>query len=987
MASKRTGVVAACLALAVLLLGTFAASAQEATKGEIRGTVKDSEGGVLPGVTVTAVHVETGQTRSTVTTESGVYRLPALMLGAHIVTAELQGFATIKREGITVGLGQVLTIDFTLQLAGVSESITVTGEAPLVDSTKAEVAGLLQPSQILNLPLMGRNWMELGFIMPGVTSTVIHPRGVATGRGDVLSQNVIIDGVDSREECCNRSNGTHSQEAIAEFRIISNTYTAEYGRTTSSVLTAVTKSGSNSINGTGFYLFRDESLDKPDFFTKVAEPLDYYQTGGSVGGPIKQDRAFFFGALERQFDSRTGFSTTGFPQLDSHKVPLRAWQNYALGKADLQFRGNQHVSAKYYYWYQDDVNGSVVSTRGVEGRNTPWGTTDRTMTNHGVAINHTWAGKQRLNEFTFGWVFLDWLWTGKHGIPVPGGWRNPEVDIPRLELPSYSIGFQTAVPQDPAYEYKFQFKDNVSFFTDWHGSHDIKVGADVIYGWMNIGWFINSRGQLNFVRDPADPFNFNTYPEPTRFQMRLGRPGVACPDNITDRAQKEFDRGGSCAWYFPVHNFIYAGFVQDNWRPVQRLNLNLGLRYEIETGALVPDYIERYKPELNPQIPHPDKSDRNNIGPRVGFSYDLRGTGKTLLRGGAGMYYGSINFNRTFNKLTADGWNMISVDQPFPTRQPCFQGHTLEEAITQNPRLLLPGCGSQGFDQLYAGSSKAIGAFDPDYQVERAILSNIGFAHQLTDDMAIEADFVYNTTGPDKAASDTNLFFDPATGGPKDPARFGRPDGRFTAVTTQASWGKSIYKALILQVNKRLRQNYQFQANYALTGNTDNLGFGPSPQPDNPFNRGEWGWSEGSTRHRLSINGVVDKLPLGLQLSGVFLAYSGIHYDDRVRGDFWNLGRTTSRTFRQPDGTIVTLERNSLVGKSFAKLDLRVAKWFRLGGDRQVGLIAEFFNVLNHKNYGSYGGTRGTATYQQPLRNPSNQFAPRQTQLGVRVSF
>lgn len=975
------------LAATLVLAATLPARAQEATKGEIRGTVRDQEGGVLPGVTITATHVGTGETRTAVTGEAGVYRLPALALGSHVLTAELPGFATIKREAVTVGLGQVLTLDLTMQVASLSESVTVTGEAPLVDATKVEVAGLLQPSQILNLPLMGRNWMELGFIMPGVTSTVIHPRGVATGRGDVLSQNVIIDGVDSREECCNRSNGTHSQEAIAEFRIISNTYTAEYGRTTSSTLTAVTKSGTNAVHGTGFYLFRDESLDKPDFFTHVAEPLKYYQSGGSVGGPVQQDSVFFFGALERQFDSRTGFSTTGFPQLDGYKVPLRAWQNYALGKVDMQFRGNQHLNAKYYYWHQDDLNGSVVSTRGVEGRSTPWATTDRLMTNHGIAVNHTLAGKKRLNEFTFGYVWLDWLWTGKHGIPVAGGWRNPEIDIPRLELPSYSMGFNTAVPQDPAYEYKFQFKDNLSFFPDWHGTHDVKVGVDVILGWMNIGWFLNSRGQLNFLRDPADPFDFNTYPEPTRFQMRVGRPGVACPDNTSSRAQKEFDRAGSCAWYFPVHNFIYAGFIQDNWRPTSRLNLNLGLRYEIETGALIPDYFERYKPQLDPQIPHPTKSDRNNIGPRFGFSYDARGDAKTLVRGGTGVYYGSVNFNRTFNKQTADGWNMINVDVAFPTRQPCFQGHTLSEAITQNPRLLLPGCGSQGFDQLYGGASKAIGAFDPNYQVERAILSNIGLAHQVTGDLAIEADFVYNVTGPDKAATDTNLFFDPATGGPKDPARFGRPDPRFTSVTTQGSWGKSIYKALIVQVNKRMRHNYQVQANYALADNRDNLGFGPSPQPDNPFNRGEWGWAEGAARHRLAVNGVLDGLPLGLQLSGVFLAYSGIHYDDRVRGDFWNLGRTTSRTFRDADGTIVTLPRNDLVGKSFAKLDLRLTKWFRLRGERQVGLIGEFFNVLGRANYGGYGGTRGTATYQQPLRNPSNQFAPRQTQLGVRVSF
>lgn len=976
------------LAAVFVMAAVLPAQAQDATKGEIRGVVNDSSGGVLPGATVTAVHVQTGETRSTVSTETGLYRLPALSVGAYVVTAELQGFSTLKREGITVGLGQTLTVDFTLEVGGISESVTVSGEAPLVDATKTEVGGLLEPAQILNLPLMGRNWMELGFVMPGVTSTVIHPRGVATGRGDSWSQNVIIDGVDSREECCNRSNGTHSQEAIAEFKIINNNFPAEYGRSTSSILTAITKSGTNAVHGTGFYLFRNQNLDKPDFFTQIAEPLKYYQTGGSVGGPIRKDQAFFFGAFERQFDSRTGFSTTGFKQLDSYKVPLRAWQNYALAKVDVQFRGNQHLNAKYYYWHQDDLNGSVVSSRGVEGRLTPWSTSDRLMTNAGVAVNHTWAGQKRLNEFTFGWVWLDWYWYGKHGIPVPGGFRNPEVDIPAISTPSFNMGLGTSL-QDPAYEYKYQFKDNLSFFFNWHGDHDLKVGVDMIFGWMDIGWFLNSQvGSLTFLQDPVDPFDFNSYPEPSRFTMGVGRPNALCPDNVSARAKKAFDQVGSCAWWFPVRNFVYAGFVQDTWKPNAHLNLNLGVRYEIETGAMVPDYLERYQPKLDPQIPHPTHSDRNNVGPRLGFTYDLRGDSKTLLRGGGGVSYGSFNFNRTFNKLTKDGWMTIVADQRFPTRQPCFQGHTLAEAITQNPKLLLPGCGLLSFDQLYAAATKAIGAIDSSFQLDRAIQATIGFTHQISDDLALDADFVYTTTGPDRLETDTNLFFDPATGGPKNPSIFGRPDPRFAGISTQQSWGKSIYKGLQISLNKRLRQNYQYQVNYMLASSRDNIPAGSGPgQPDNPFDRGEWGPSAGSSRHRLSANGTISELPFGLQLSAVLLAYSGIHYDNRVQGDFWNLGRSTSRSYRQPDGTIVTLKRNSNVGEPFAKLDMRIAKWFELGADRRVGVIAEFFNVLNRKNYGSYGNVLGSRTYQQPLRNPSNQFAPRQTQLGVRVAF
>ena len=980
---KRSGL---ALATVGLVLGV---SASAWAQGEIRGTVVDTGGGILPGVTITALQVDTGETRTAATSDIGVYRLPALALGPYVITAELQGFAAVKRDGITLGLGQTLTVNFTMDVSGVQETITVTGEAPLINVTTAEVAGLLQPVQIENLPILGRNWMDLGMLMPGVTSTATHTRGVATGRGNAWAQAVIIDGVDSRDECCVRYMGQHSQETIAEFRIIANNFSAEYGRSSGYVLSAVTKSGTNVLHGTGFYLFRDEQMDKVDFFTNRKEPIKYYQVGGSIGGPIKQDRIFFFGGLERAYDERTGFSQTGFPELDNVKVPVTAWQNYALAKVDMQARGSQRLSAKYYYWHQDDFNGSLFAgagtSGGVSGKITPWAASDGLMNNHGVAINHTWPGGKWLNEVTFGFTYNNWYWKSKSGVPVrDGGFTNPEIDIPWIEAPSFNMGTQTATPQDPAFERKVELKNHFSYIK---GRHDLKIGGNMVLGRFDLGWFRQTRGQLNFVQDPVDPFDFNRYPEPTRFQMSLGRPTALCPDNVGDRVQQEFDRLGSCGWYAPMPFRIFGGFIQDNWTVTRDLTLNLGVRYEVEDGNFALDYLDRVKPQLDPQIPHPTRNDRNNIGPRTGFSYRFRGSDKTVIRGGSGLYYNTTILNVPLNKLVNDGWNTILADQPFPTRQPCFEGHTLEEAITHNPKLLLPGCGALSFDQLYGGAAKAIWQMDPDYETERAIQSSIGVAHEVFGDMAIEADFVYIRGDDGNFATDTNLFFDPETGGPKDPRVFGRPDPRFTSITTMGSHGKSRYRALMLRVNKRLRQNYQFQANYTLAKSTDTVGGGSSPQPDNPFNREEWGPSENTTTHRLTVNGTIDRLPLGLQVSGILLAYSGFYYDDRAAGDIWNLGRATSRGYRTPDGTLVLLARNSNIGDAFVKLDLRVARWFTLGRDVRIGAMAEFFNVLNHKNYGAYGTILGSRTYQQPVRIASAQFAPLKTQVGVRLTY
>jgi hypothetical protein len=195
------------------------------------------------------------------------------------------------------------------------------------------------------------------------------------------------------------------------------------------------------------------------------------------------------------------------------------------------------------------------------------------------------------------------------------------------------------------------------------------------------------------------------------------------------------------------------------------------------------------------------------------------------------------------------------------------------------------------------------------------------------------------------------------------------------------SWGEAEYKALSVRVNKRLSHGYQFQVGYTLASARNNTG------PDNPFDRDDWGPVSGTQRHRLSVNGMW-QLPWDFQLSGVMLTYSGPFYDDRVSGDFWGLGRGTSRAFRQPDGTVVFLEKGANNGDPFAKLDLRLTKRFRLGATRDLALSLDAFNALNRVNFNDWGNNRSAPqTYRQPLRNLNKQFAARQLQLGLRYTF
>lgn len=986
-AAKLFGIVSS--ASIMVCLAVSSVSAQEATRGEIHGTVLDTSSGVLPGATITALHVATGETRTAVTSERGLYRLPALALGAQVITCELSGFRTVRREGVTLGLGQSLSVDFTMEVGTLEESITVTGAAPVIGTVKAEVAGLLLPDQIASLPLMGRNWMELGMIMPGVSSTITGVRGPSSGRDGQSNDAMIIDGVDSRNECCGRSSGSHSQDAIAEFKLITNNFSAEYGRSTSSVMTAVTKSGANKPSGAAFYFTRRQKLESPDHFSHTTDPLTYYQTGGTLGGPVLKDRLFFFTSFERQFDEGIGFSSTGFQELDSFKVPTRNKQNFFLAKGDWLPSRGQRVSVKYYKWDQNDMNGrSILGGARLGGAKTPWSVSDQLASNWGIVVNHNYSRSTWLNEFNFGYVWSDWLYTPKTGVPIPRGIRNPEIAIPYLVTPSFQMGTQTNLPQD-GLEFKFDFKDTVSRFFNFKGDHELKMGVNIIHGRFDLAWFLLTRGQITFTGDPSNPFDFNSYPEPTRYLQGMYRPGetVSCPDKFrTEVSRLETQRLGSCAAYLPIPLDIYSGFVNDNWRLSPNLTMNLGVRYDFEKGPFLTDYVEKYKPQLNPQLPHPTRNDSNNVAPRVSIAYKPGGSDKTVLRTGAGVFFGSTVLNRSLNKLVNSGWGATQADVSFPTRQPCFAGHTLEEAITKNSALLLPGCGALNFEQIYASGRKSAETFDPNLQMDRSIHLSAGFGRELANNMGVEVDFVYQHMGPHGAGNDVNLFLDPATGGPKNPAIFGRPDPRFTSIVTYGDWARANRKALEVRFNKRFSHRYQAQANYTLNYMRDNVGGGWSSQPDNPFARDEWADSFNSQRHRLSVNGNVE-LPLGLELSGVFITYSGVAYDDRARGDIWNLGRGTSRGIRNAAGTITFLQRNSNRGEPFAKVDLRLAKWLKLGATRELGLIFEGFNVLNKANYFSYGDIQGSRTYKQPLRDLSPQFAARRGQLGIRYRF
>src|SRR5207247_9142504 len=283
-----------------------------------------------------AVHVETGTSRTTTTAANGGYLMPSMPLGTYRVTAELSGFSTVIREGCRVGVSESVAINFTMKVATLQETVTVTGESPLVDTKKSELTGPVVPEQVQALPLNGRNWLDLVSMVPGARGNPGDIRAGASG-GDAARYQ--MDGLSVTGQGTGGETQSYSQEIIAEVEVLTNRYDAEYGRGTGAVVNAATKSGTNRYRGSAYYYLRDDSLNTKDFVTGAVTPLHQPQEGFTLGGPLVRDRAFFFGSYEYQKASITNRPSTGLSGFDVN-IPAPQTRHLMSARVDDQLNGH-----------------------------------------------------------------------------------------------------------------------------------------------------------------------------------------------------------------------------------------------------------------------------------------------------------------------------------------------------------------------------------------------------------------------------------------------------------------------------------------------------------------------------------------------------------------------------------------------------------------------------------------------------------------------
>ncbi len=906
----------------------------QVAQAELRGTVVDQGGGVLPGATITATHVDTGTARTTITSATGAYVMPALPIGVYNVTAELAGFTTVSKQGIRLSVGEAASLDFTLKVATIAETITVQGEAPLVDTKKSELAGSVEQRQVENLPVNGRDWLGLVALVPGARG---NPGAIQVGASGSDMAKYQVDGVDVTNQCCGGSNQGYSMENVEEFKVETNRYDAEYGRVNGAVINAVTKSGTNTIRATGFGFYRQDHFfgpfhDAPNFFTGQIAPFDQKQTGINSGGPIVKNRAFYFASFEYQKLSATVRPNTGFAQFDVN-VPADTTTWY------WTFRGDYQPNAAHRLFARGSVYDWTQLNQGVGGTSTVSAGYSRPSKNHDLSLGDTWVITSRaVNEVRAGFSAID-------------NRLDSNCVCVQYSFPSAILGSPTNSPQWWK-EMNIQVTDLFSYFVpSWHGEHSLKTGFQFFRPHFWGAFPDPASGQFVFTKDPANFNDPSTFPAPSRYSIPLGDTS------------------------YTIMNPTYGAFVQDNWTLSKKLTLNLGVRYDLETGTSNTDV-------QNPIQPGPRPLDTNNVAPRVGFAYDRRGDGRTVVRGGVGRYFDKVMLNLTSNERRSILGEYLNVNIVNPSLANPLNGLTFQDYKNQH---------------IPAG----LVILDNNYQTPQADQYSIGLAQQFAAGYAMQLDYIHTKGINEPMTPSINYFEDPATGLPLNPAKYGRPYPGYTTVTMTTSTGKSQYDGLQFGFSGRKAWT-TIGLTYTLSRTLDNHNGNRGGTPTNWYNLAdEYTYSQSDQRHRLVANAVF-LLPYHVQASAIMfvgsprpinvgtnldpfgLGYTGRWLDsagDTVPRDSERTG--CSACFPVKVNGVTTYEGVSGWDR---KLDLRFAKSIKVQHYTLQGML-DIFNALNITNVTGYGTNYFSKTYLQPSVSTNLFYQPRQIQLGFRISY
>jgi len=982
------------LLLVVLALMPVAALAQS-SNGSISGTITDDSGAAVPGVTITATNLATSIARTTVSNGAGHYDSPPLVPGTYRVTAELSGFQPVKHDNVVVNVGTAVTIDMKLK-AGVSETLTVSASAPLIETTRSQVSSVVSEKSIENLPVNGRNFIDFVLTTPGV---VRDPRGgdisFAGQRGTLNS--VVVDGADNNNTFFGQSLGRtgsgrapyqFSQDAVKEFQVNNNAYSAEYGRAGGAVINVVTKSGTNQFDGTAFDFYRDKKYRANDYLNVIrnAAPSPYHfnQYGGSVGGPIVPDRHFFFVNVDAQRNSipnATFLGGSNYPT-DPAAVAAVAFitpkavpysqnqnQNVFLIKTDSEVTASNHVSFR--------LNRQTFTGVNFENGG-PQSSPEHTGNSLVNTSTYSMVGDTIISNSLFNEVRAQYA---KDREPGLANSSDPEATIRQNGSTVLVIGRNSFSPRETTI-HRRQIADTLTY--SWN-AHTFKGGFD--YDKDHIFNFFpgNFSGVYTFA-------SLSDFPnKPATYLQNFPGAGTNGPTTYPDLTDISF-------------------FASDEWRIRPSLTINAGLRSDKQNFA-------------QPSIKNPDAQllaagldtsriheDSNNIGPRIGFAWTPGNDGRTIVRGGYGIFYGRTPAIMIGTGHSQNGIQVLSIQFPTPNLFPVWPNRydTLPASLASLPQNIF--------------------VFAPDFQNPKVQQSSLGFERGLTNDLTVGVTYQYVKGSDLPRTADINIanpttatigLYDSTGTNQTGTAQYTkyttRPFTAFNRVLEFQSNGHSQYNGITFDLQKRFSSNWQARLAYTYSHAKDDHpdativvpGVDDAREAQDALNIGdEWGWSDTDVRHRIVLSGVwnlayADKLQgavahallSGWSLSAIVSYQSGQPYSAMVNGDLNNDG---NRVNDRVPGTA----RNSLRFPSLTSIDPRLTREIKLFGAARLQLIAEAFNVTNRSDvtrlrntaYNLSGGklvavanniVAPTTGYQ----SPSADLGPRTYQFAAKFLF
>jgi Carboxypeptidase regulatory-like domain len=956
--------------LALLGLAAVPARAQ-VDQGAIEGTCVDQSGAAVPGVSVQAKNLATGATYTVTSNTSGLFGFPVVLVGTYEIQAEKAGFATVTQRPVVVTVGGRVGLTLTMPVAAQATHVTVSGAAPIIETTQSAVATTVDSRQVANLPVNGRNFMDFVLLTPGVTYDYSRQGDISFAGQRGTLNSLLVDGSDNNNTFFGQALGRtgsgrapyqFSEDAVQEFQVNSNSYSAEYGNAGGAVINVVTKSGTNQFHGAGFWFYRDRSMNANDLVSKnrglTKAPYHFNQFGGDIGGPIVRDRAFFFFDYDGQrntlpnvvflnlpsnFALSSDTTVAGFQQAAINYLTARdaSWsrtqnQDVYLGKVDIRLNANQLLTAR---WNSQRFRGANFENGGSQNALEHTGASN--VTTDTITVSHTWT----VSPTVVNVARLTWL---RDDEPGAANSNNPEAVVRESGQTALTVGRNFFSPRFTNIN-RQEYGDTVSWV---HGRHTWKFGA-------------------SFLRDRIGNFFPGSFSGQFTFQSLecFGRSLAGMTDTCAAGDVSFSEAFGGIGTTGPLtkpNKYDESFFAQDEWRLRPNFTLNLGLRYDVEF---------LHQPEtLNPSPTllalgiHTNfiNTDANNIAPRVGFAWSPLASNRLVVRGGFGVFYGRTTSITEATATSNNGLNIQNISFPF-SEIPNYPDNICG-APTNTPSCAPPS--GPGI----APSTPTLFIFSPDYVEPYVMQASFGIEYELTKDTALTISYlgvrgVHLTRSRDinlPTPTPTNIAIANTTT-PLTYLKFvgARPIPGFFRVERFESTANSIYHGLTVQLQKRFSNNFQLAGAYTFGKVIDDspdqtsvvpFTFDDAKMTQNPLNTSsDRGPGVSDQRHRFVLSGIwnldyAQHLPRvargflgGWEVSGIFTAQSGEPYSGLLGFDL--NGDSNSRTDRTPG-----LGRDTFATPRIVDLDARITRNVRLTETTKLQFIAEAFNLFNHAN-------------------------------------